>query len=712
VAAVSAALRLPPAEELPIVGAQRSDARGWPLQGSRLERYLKAARDAARQQLYTFRLPGEPQLPAVYVPQQVSLHAPRAQARRIPVGRDIARPDSPGVTAAVQGRVVPTGAAELVQKLDLRDVLRQYSDVSITGGPGTGKSSLLRYIVETLTKTWLVGAVESFIPVLIQADALTRDTSFPDVLANAVTSELGTSLDDFDLRAWFAEQPIPGKTWLILADGVDEILDIEQRKKVFNSVVRWSGDPRYHFLLASRTLPEAEFRWLEGADVKHFEIQLLTERESIILALRWFIAHGMPEAEAQVERFKAMLRRGRLAQLARNPLIATAICVSLADNQKPEFPLSRTDLYEHLVDSLIRKPIASSSVRDRLHSLTPGYADEPRLAIDQVLRDLRPLTEFLAECRRFEIAHRLLLSYAQDYPSCILPAHLDESVWRDILTEILRRDGCLVQQGKDFTFIHNTVMEYLAAYGSTRRRPRPHGMRKLELKIRAGRGDTHALFVVSVLLSNNVNLTRPVPRFLLIRRLIHARLVAALANEGTDLGPKLVELSMRRLRKEAARPQQPRSARLLESIWKEADDRVVVAKSLETLNPDAGYAALIRAAIKPDIGNFNIYDLLALPAIRNPATEADRDRSVNALSSLAANPALDNFQRMILIKPILELDPRRGIQVIEMMARDSSLDSADRMECITRLLEFNEERGVAALESVSADPGANLRLRF
>ena len=736
-AAVAAALGLPPADKLPVLGAQRSDAGNWPFPGSRLESYLKAARDAARQQLYTFRLPGEPLLPAVYVPQQVSPHAPRAQARGRPVVRDIPRPDFPGVPAAIEGRVpaaiegrvpaaiegrvpaaiegrfVRTGATELVQKLDLWDVLHQYSDVLITGGPGTGKSSLLRYIVERLANAWLAESPESFIPVLIQADALTVDAPFPEALANAVTSEIGTSLEDFNLRTLFTEQPMPDKPWLILVDGIDEILDVERRKKAFNCVVRWSGDRRYHFLLASRMLPASELRWLDDADVKRFEIQLLTEEESILLARRWFMALGMPEADAHVERFKAALRRGRLAQLARNPLIATTICVSLADDLGPELPLSRADLYERLVDSLIKKPIAPVSVRERLHSLAPGYADEPRLAIDRVLRDLRPLTEFLAERRRFQIVHRLLLSYAQEYPSCTLPAHLDSSVWRDILAEILRRNGCLVQQGTDFAFIHYTIMEYLAASGGITHAPRPRGMRKLELKIRAGRGDAYALFVVSVLLRNNINLTRPVPRVLGVRRLIHARLVAALANEGTDLEPKLVELAMRRLRKEAARPHQTRFATLLDSIGKEKeDDRVVAAKSLETLNPSAGHSALIRAAIKPDVGDFNIYDLLARDKIRNPATDADRGRSIDALSNLATNPALDSFQRMILIEPISELDAEHGIQVTEMMARDASLGSADRMECITRLLEFSEERGITALTAVSADPGADLRLRF
>jgi hypothetical protein len=711
-AAVVAALQLPSPDKLPVLGEQQSGAGSRPFQGSRLESYLEAARDAARQQLHTFHFADEPLLSAVYVPQQVSPHAPHTQAGPTSVGYGIRRPDVLDAPAITGKRAALTDAAALVQKLDVWDVLRRYPSVLITGGPGTGKSSLLRYVVETLANGWLAGSSESFVPILVQAEALTMDMPFPDALANSVTGQLGTTLDDPNLRTLFVEQPMPDKPWLILVDGIDEILDIERRRKAFNSVVRWSGNLRYRFLLASRMLPLAEFRRLDDAGVKRFEIQVLTEEQSILLARRWFVTLGVSGADVYIKRFRVALRRGRLGQLARNPLIATAICVGLVDDLDRELPLSRADLYESLVDSLIERPIASSTVRERLHSLTPDFSGEPRLAIDRVLRDLRPLTEFLAESRRFQIASRTLLNYAQEYPSCRLPAHLGNSVWRDILAEILRRNGCLVQQGKDFTFIHYTVMEYLAACSGIRHLSRPRGMRKLELKIRAGQGDTYALFVVSVLHRNNINLTRPVPKVLGIRRLIHARLVAALDNEGINLEPKLVDLARRRLEKEAARPQQHRLARLRGSVWQGEDERVAAAKSLETLIPGGGHAALAEAAIKPDVENFNIYDFLAQYTIRNPATDADLSRSLDTLADLAVNPSLDSFQRMLLIEPILELDPERGVQVTEKMARDPSLDSPDRKECIARLLEANVERGIATLVALCGEPLADLTLRF
>ena len=101
----------------------------------------------------------------------------------------------------------------------------------------------------------------------------------------------------------------------------------------------------------------------------------------------------------------------------------------------------------------------------------------------KVLDDLRPLTEFLAKCRMSHINNRLLLDYAEEHPSCQALSQLKNLPWRSILSEIFRLNGCLFQQGKDFSFIHRTVMEYLAAC-SIKKPSRLRLRQKLELAIR------------------------------------------------------------------------------------------------------------------------------------------------------------------------------------------------------------------------------------
>jgi hypothetical protein len=700
-AAVAAALGLPPADRLPLLRGE-ARAQASPADGSRLTGYLRAARAVARAHPYAIVRAGAPPLTTVYMRQRVCPEVPRASDRS-------PHRSGPRVTAVQEQEAAAAQAAELLQRDDPLDVLGSYRGVLVTGGPGTGKSSLLRYVTETLAEAWLRDGSAAFLPVLVHADALTSGQPFPDAIAGAVTRDLGTLLDDAIPGVMLGEPPAPGVPWLIMVDGIDEVLDAAERAKALQAVSHRFRDPAYRFLLASRMLPQAEFQTLTDAGFKHFDLQPLTEEESVILARRWF--HALGKDPAVVDRFMTELLRGRLGQLARNPLIVTAVCVALADDPGHELPMSRADLYERLVTSLIGKPFTQFNALERLQNRIRQYGDEPRRAVDRLLGNIRPLTEFLARRRRAQAVQRLLLDYAEEFPDSSLPPPLDNATWRGILSEVLRQNGCLLQQGRDFAFIHQTVMEYLAAC-TIMDSPRLRRMERLGLAIRAGGGDSYALFAVSVLRRGGTDLTGRPPRMFALRRLIHARLVAAMVSEGVNLAPKTVELAASRLLKSASRARPSFLAEISNAIWGGKDERVAAAQSLLLLDPDQGNAALVRAAIKPDVADFNIFNVLAQSSIRNPATEADRDRGVAALVDLASQPAQDGFHRTLVARLVLQLDRERGIPLLERLTGDPALDSSYRLECASLLLRLDYARGLAALAEFSADPGAELRLRF
>ena len=131
--------------------------------------------------------------------------------------------------------------------------------VFVVGGPGTGKSSLLRHLTETAAGHWLDGIGGSGVPILIPADALAADRPLAEALAEGVTRALGARLSDRRLADMFDDEPLPGIPWMVLVDGLDEILDPVRRSRVLETVVFWRSQPSpYRFLVTSRPLPQGQ----------------------------------------------------------------------------------------------------------------------------------------------------------------------------------------------------------------------------------------------------------------------------------------------------------------------------------------------------------------------------------------------------------------------------------------------------------------------
>ena len=674
--------------------------------------YLRAARAGARQHPYMISLPGMPQLTTVYVTQKLRNQVPRARPQRITLTDDIDTIAGRYNPAAEDERAAQDEASDLLRSLDPWEILRRHSAILIIGGAGTGKSSFLRHVVEALADSWLQGDTESFVPVYIRAEALSVSSSFPEALAAGVTRELSTFLDHSNLEALLARQPMPETPWLVLVDGIDEILDFTIRAKILDTVAHWLNDPRYRFVLTSRLLPEKEFERILRLDVQLFEMQPFTEHESLLLAERWLTELGCSEASDIVNGFIASLFQSRLGRLARNPLIVTVVCIAFAEDPSLKVPLSRADLYERFVKSLLEKPFIQFNALERLVERVRPYGDEPKRAVGKVVNDLLPLSEYLADGRMLKDRKRLLLESAQAYPSCSRPSEVDSPIWRDILSEVLRQNGCLLQHGADFVFIHQTVMEYLAAR-SIGRSPSLRRRQKEELKNKASHGDSYALFAVSILRTAGIDLTQPVPRFSHVRKVVHARLVAAMADEGISFEPKTIDLVTRRLTKmTATQPQQSFRSEFKKLILLGEDERVAAAKSLAELNSGDGHLVLGQMATAADVSGFDIFDFIAQDSIRSPANDADRQRGIRALVDLASKPVQDGFYRVMVAKLALELDADAGTQTLEKISRDSSLDSVYRLECVSQLLKSDRERGVEALAAFIADPSAEISLRF
>jgi hypothetical protein len=676
-------------------------AGAWPYPGTAIRQYLTAARTTARHHPYRIALRSAPDLTEVYLRQHVTAYAEAPRSA----------PPRPGTPDARAGSAE---LAQVFQKMDIQELLQRSRSgvVLIVGGPGSGKSSMLRDLLGRTATGWLSGARGDFVPILVPARALAEPLEFTPSIAQGLRRELGPRLDTSALAALLEKEPVEGAPWMFLLDGVDEVVDARDRAQIFEAVAQRLGDPRYRFLLTTRMLPPGEMDALRARGVLSFEIQPFDAGQLRILAERWFTALDLPGVPELVDRFSRQIVDSRVTQLARYPLLATIICIVFARNPGQELPRSRVELYEEFIRLLLDKPFSQVLAGEHLRDQTRPYGHKAQEAVEELFGRLRHIMEAIAD-ERISSAEDSLLALAEKYTAeyqktALIPA----LAWREIVREILRQSGLVSETTDgDFVFNHQTIMEYLAAC-------RIAAGARLDIRQRwryitlAAWNESFALFVVAKLRHSRVDFTRRIPRVLAIRRLIHARLVAALIHDGCDLHPELVRIAETRLARIAEKKLQCLPPVLRYGRWLFEDDCVMAAKSLALLDRGRGLDLLVQLAVDPAVGGLEIADLFAEGRLDAEFIDVDPERGLALLAEIVSAPGEDNFTRTQIADFVLEKDRARGISVMERLAKDESMDERSRVQCIRKLLALDRARGLEASEFLITDYRAGMGIRI
>lgn len=427
---------------LELLDDEQLRAAGWAYPGPRMRGYLRAARKADSRHPYAHLLSGAPPLAKVYLRQQVT------EQRGDETGKD--------EPTDVELRVLEA------------DELMRYPGAQVIGGPGIGKSSLLKHLTAVSAGTWLDEARGEFVPVLVSADALARQ-GLTDALADGVVQELDTELDRSRLVELFGAQPLPGVPWLVLADGLDEILDQEARDRVLGKIAQHREDLRYRFLLSSRSFAPAELRKVADPDrYPTFVVEPFTDGRLREFAVRWFDVLELADIEGAADRFMAQFRETRLGELARIPLISTMLCILFAEYPRDKLPFNRADLYKRFIEWLLskyqRRPEKRAALRARVS--TSGQAAEHAFDELSTTAGLRKVLQGLAYARQGLACGEAALSpvdWVLTRSGVVLADDLPEQEWREIIRELLGVSGLFIQRRDDFRFLHQTIEEYLAA---------------------------------------------------------------------------------------------------------------------------------------------------------------------------------------------------------------------------------------------------------
>lgn len=333
----------------------------------------------------------------------------------------------------------------------------------VLGDPGTGKTTLLKHFLLAATDPTAgaarLGLPPQTVPVLIELRRLRNPAAG---LRSAVTEAVERA--DLSLDApGFAQELLRRDHLLILADGLDEIADPEQRAEIS----RWLEEavvtlPHSLFVVTSRYAGYKGDARLSGRFLE-LHVRDLAEPEARQFIRDWYCA---VEAQAELGRAPEVaerlaeeaatdlggkifdgedLRTKSLRDLATNPLMLQILC--LVHRDRKHLPERRVELYGECCQVLLE-----------LWRRAKGMPVV--LTATQALKLLQPLAHWLHVQERKEATageiQPLLAGPLRD-----LGRKPEEA--ETLLAAIRDQSGILVNVGEAYTFLHLSFQEYLCA---------------------------------------------------------------------------------------------------------------------------------------------------------------------------------------------------------------------------------------------------------
>ena len=422
----------------------------WRHAGPMLRSYLEWARQEASRHPYMIRTPGghTPSLTSVYVPQRLTRENSSEHA-------------------------IVHGEGPLPHQIGADEIMEEASSAIVVGDPGAGKSSLARHLTAELANTWLDGREARAVPVRVSAQAFSTARPFSETLRCSVEESVATRLRTQLPVGFFDRSPVPDVPWLVLVDGVDEIVDPNLREHLAKVVAELWSDQNYRFLITTRAMSDGTLQPLleRGAPV----FRLLPFDADVLLefAQRWFAGLGIPEASALAGQFCTALIRAELRELAGSPLLATMMCMIFAELPDGELPDTRADVYERFIQLLLsRMHHREVNVLGHLTERVAAYGESARASVNALVEGVRRLLEDIArdriEATTYIAKETPYIALAEQRCQELRPVNMPQEEWYGLLHEVLTQTGLFVARDEDLAFLHQTLHSYLSACATAR----------------------------------------------------------------------------------------------------------------------------------------------------------------------------------------------------------------------------------------------------
>jgi hypothetical protein len=353
------------------------------------------------------------------------------------------------------------------QPVDVQQALSSGRHVVFVGPPGSGKSSLVQHICGESARWWLhpdgdppYGAV---VPARLSASALASGGPLSEVLASKTTDALGGYLDVPMSPSAFLRGPAPGVSWLILVDGLDEVLDLTQRTRLIQMLEQRirSPDEKWRFVITTRPLGGDELAQLVEAAGGSYQLLPFDRERVAAFAQNWFAVRDPAHAAERAVRFLDQAFALPLTDVVTVPLLTTIAAMVFEVNPGKGLPSNIGQLYFQFIETLLakRRDVSRAGLESRLESLGPAGRE-----LSAWISENAELLLQKAAHRWFFDSHLPIIDAVQDVLSVLHPSLVYKNpLWLRALWGFLVETGLLVASGSRLEWIHLSFVEYLAA---------------------------------------------------------------------------------------------------------------------------------------------------------------------------------------------------------------------------------------------------------